>query len=109
MNYADGDVMVKRKRTLLYMKRFWEVSALHFTGTSGHQRVTTDFFKTISIPIPPRPVQDPIASTASSIRAEARKLKADATAALDAARRKIEAGVVAANHSRGTREKGGNS
>ena len=81
-------------QSLLHLKRFREVSAHHFTGTSGHQRVTTDFFKTISIPIPPRPVQDRIASTASSIRAEARKLKADATAALDAAKRKIEVGIV---------------
>ena len=40
--------------------------------------------------IPSRSVQDRIASTASSIRAEARKLKADATAALDAAKRKTE-------------------
>jgi hypothetical protein len=35
-------------------------------------------------------VQDRIASTASSIRAEARKLKADATAALDVVKRKVE-------------------
>ena len=59
-----------------------------------NKRVTAVFFKAISIPIPPRPVQDRIASTASSIRAEARKLKADATAALDAAKRKIEAKIV---------------
>lgn len=77
-------------QSLLHLKRFREVAAHHFTGTSGHQRVTADFFKSISIPIPPRSVQDRIASTASSIRAEARKLKADATAALDAAKRKIE-------------------
>lgn len=44
--------------------------------------------------IPSRSVQDRIASTASSIRAEARKLKADATAALDAAKRKIEMQVM---------------
>lgn len=81
-------------QSLLHLKRFREVAAHHFTGTSGHQRVTADFFKAISIPIPPRPVQDRIASTASSIRAEARKLKADATAALDAAKRKIEAKIV---------------
>lgn len=43
---------------------------------------------------PPRSVQDRIASTASSIRAEARKLKADATVALNAAKRKIEAKIV---------------
>lgn len=81
-------------QSLLHLKRFREVAAHNFTGTSGHQRVTADFFKTISIPIPPRSVQDRIASTASSIRAEARKLKADATAALDAAKRKIETGIL---------------
>jgi len=81
-------------QSLLHLKRFREVAAHHFTGTSGHQRVTAEFFKAISIPIPPRLVQDRIASTASSIRAEARKLKADATAALDAAKRKIESRIV---------------
>jgi type I restriction enzyme S subunit len=81
-------------QSLLHLKRFREVAAHHFTGTSGHQRVTADFFKAISIPIPPRSVQDRIASTASSIRAEARKLKADATAALDAVKRGIESRIV---------------
>ena len=81
-------------QSLLHLKRFREVAAHHFTGTSGHQRVTADFFKKISIPIPPRPVQDRIASKASSIRAEARKLKADATSALDAAKLKIESRIV---------------
>ena len=80
-------------QSLLHLKRFREVAAHHFTGTSGHQRVTADFFMSISIPIPPRLVQDRIASAASSIRAETRKLKADATAALDAAKRMIEARI----------------
>lgn len=84
-------------QSLLHLKRFREVAAHHFTGTSGHQRVTSDFFKSISIPVPPRSVQDRIASTALSIRAEARKLKADATAALDAAKRKIECMVMKDN------------
>jgi len=81
-------------QSLLHLKRFREVAAHNFTGTSGHRRVTEDFFKTISILIPPRFVQDRIASMASSIRDEARKLKADATAALDAVKRKIEARIV---------------
>ena len=81
-------------QSLLHLKRFREVASHHFTGTSGHQRVTADFFKAISIPIPPRSVQNRIASTALSIRAEARKLKADATAALDAAKLKIENSLV---------------
>ena len=81
-------------QSLLHLKRFREVAAHHFTGTSGHQRVTADFFRAISIPIPPRSVQDRIVSTVSSIRAEACKLKADATAALGEAKKKIEAKIV---------------
>ena len=90
----DGKVNPYYLQSILHLKRFREVAAHHFTGTSGHQRVTADFFKAISIPIPPRSVQDRIASTASSIRAEARKLKADATAALDVVKKKIEAKIV---------------
>ena len=86
----DGKVNPYYLQSILHLKRFREVAAHHFTGTSGHQRVTADFFKAISIPIPPRSVQDRIASKASSIRAAARKLKADATAALKSAKRKIE-------------------
>ena len=44
--------------------------------------------------IPPRPVQDRIASTASSIRSEARKLKSDATAALEAAKWTVELKII---------------
>ena len=50
--------------------------------------------KALPIPLPDAKVQHRIASRASSIRTEARKLKADATAALDAAKRKIEEMVV---------------
>lgn len=46
--------------------------------------------KALPIPLPDAKVQHRIASRASSIRAEARKLKADATAALEAAKQKIE-------------------
>ena len=50
--------------------------------------------KALPIPFPDAKVQHRIASTASSIRAEARKLKADAAASLDAAKRKIEMQVL---------------
>ena len=51
-------------------------------------------FSTARYLFPPRPVQDRIASIASSTRAEARKLKADATAALNAAKRMIELRII---------------
>ena len=50
--------------------------------------------KALPIPLPDANIQRRIASNAASIRAEARKLKADATAALDAAKQKIEAKIV---------------
>ena len=62
-------------------------------GLPDHYFDSIDF-STARYLFPPRPVQDRIASIASSIRAEARKLKADATAALDAAKRKIGARIV---------------
>lgn len=50
--------------------------------------------KALPIPLPDAKVQHRIASRASSIRAEARKLKADATSSLDAAKRGIEMEIV---------------
>ena len=69
------------------------VMTLLMTGNTL-PRVQLEDVLSLPVPIPPRPVQDRIASTASSIRAEARKLKADATAALDTAKRKIEKQIV---------------
>ena len=62
--------------------------------TAGQPNINAQEYRGMTIPVPPLTVQKRIASTASSIRAEARKLKADATAALEAAKRKIEAGIV---------------
>ena len=62
--------------------------------TAGQPNINAQEYRGMTIPVPPLTVQKRIASTASSIRAEARKLKADATAALDAAKRKIEKQIV---------------
>lgn len=70
-----------------------KVMTLLMTGNTL-PRVQLEDVMSLPVPIPPRSVQDRIASTASSIRAEARKLKADATAALDAAKRKIEVKII---------------
>ena len=69
------------------------VMTLLMTGNTL-PRVQLEDVLSLPVPIPPRSVQDHIASTASSIRAEARKLKADATASLDAAKRGIEMEIV---------------
>ena len=66
-----------------------KVMTLLMTGNTL-PRVQLEDVLSLPVPIPPRSVQDRIASAASSIRADARKLKADATAALEAAKGKIE-------------------
>ena len=66
-----------------------KVMTLLMTGNTL-PRVQLEDVLSLPVPIPPRPVQDRIASKASSIRVEARKLKADATAALESAKQKIE-------------------
>ena len=69
------------------------VMALLMTGNTL-PRVQLEDVLSLPVPIPPRSVQDRIAFTASSIRIEARNLKADATGALNATKRMIEARIV---------------
>jgi len=57
-------------------------------------RVQLEDVLSLPVPVPPLEVQERIASKASAIRTEARKLKADAAAALETAKKKIEALVV---------------
>ena len=61
----------------------------HLGGTNINN-VSLELLNKLPLILPDVAMQDGIALKASSIRAEARKLKADATAALDAAKRKIE-------------------
>lgn len=76
---------------IVYLRLTQVASVMTFLMTGNTlPRVQLEDVLSLPVPIPPRPVQDHIASTASSIRAEARKLQADATAALDAAKGKIE-------------------
>lgn len=64
-------------------------------STGGnYPAITEEQLLRCEIPKTSKAVQTRIVSKVSSIRAEARKLKADATAALDAAKRKVEARIV---------------
>ena len=65
----------------------------HLGGTNINN-VSLELLNKLPLILPDAAMQDGIASRASSIRAEARKLKADAIAALDAAKRRIEMEIV---------------
>ena len=65
----------------------------HLGGTNINN-VSLELLNKLPLILPDVAMQDGIALKASSIRAEARKLKADATAALDVVKKKIEAKIV---------------
>lgn len=65
----------------------------HLGGTNINN-VSLELLNKLPLILPDAAMQNGIASKASSIRAEACKLKADATAALEVAKRKIEAKIV---------------
>ena len=65
----------------------------HLGGTNINN-VSLELLNKLPLILPDSAAQKRVADKASSIRAEARKLKADATAALEAAKRKIEKSMV---------------
>ena len=65
----------------------------HLGGTNINN-VSLELLNKLPLILPDSATQKRIADKASSIRAEARKLKADAAAALDAAKREIEVGIL---------------
>ena len=78
---------------LLRMDALRSNAAQNLTGTTGHQRITKEYFRKINIPLPPKRVQEAIVSEVAAIREEAKRLKADAMRALSAAQKRIEAEI----------------
>jgi len=75
---------------LLRMKRVRKAAIRFFTGKSGHQRVDSDFLKTLDIPLPPIDVQRSLAAEARARVARAVQLELDANAELEKAKAEIE-------------------
>ena len=71
-----------------------ECAGRNLSGTTGHQRITKDFFRALVIPVPPRAVQEKIAAKVASIRAKAKRLKVDALSALVSAKKRIESEII---------------
>lgn len=98
--YGSTEFMVFRMRDtrvlpgylhlILRLRQFREVAACHFTGSAGHQRVDKKFVAQLPIPVPSTSVQDRIVRKSKVMKAEARKLKAEAAAKLESAKRRIE-------------------
>lgn len=88
---AKSDIDITYIAGLLRLKSLRDYAVLFFSGSAGHQRVSDDFFKQLSIPKPPLPKQRAIAAHITTIRQQAKQLQAEAKAGLEQAKAEIEA------------------
>lgn len=84
------DINIDYIHALLRLKAFRQTATRFFTGTSGHQRVSSDFFKTLKIPLPFLEKQNEIAAHVESLRAEAKRLRNEAAQQFEAAKAEVE-------------------
>ena len=75
---------------LLRLKSLREHAALHFTGSAGQQRVSSEFFKELIIPKPPIEKQTEIADYITNTRNRVRQLQQEANAVVEQAKERVE-------------------
>ena len=79
---------------LLRLSSLRKHAVLYFSGSAGHQRVADDFFKRLSIPLPPTDKQIEIANYITNIRNQAKALQQQAKADLEQVKKEVEAMIL---------------
>jgi len=90
---VNGDVNPEYVATYMQSSIFRRLIFRHLGGTNINN-VSLELLNNLPLILPDSVKQERIARKASEIRTEARKLKADAAAALEKAKQKIESGIV---------------
>ena len=75
---------------LLRLKSLREHAALHFTGSAGQQRVSSEFFKELIIPKPPIEKQTEIADRITNICNQVKQLQQEADVVVEEAKERVE-------------------
>ena len=75
---------------LLRLKSLRQHAALHFTGSAGQQRVSSEFFKELIIPKPSIEKQTEIADYIIKTRNRVKKLQQEADAVVEQAKERVE-------------------
>jgi type I restriction enzyme S subunit len=75
---------------LLRTKYVRNAAIFYFGGATGHQRVSLDFFNSMTIPLPPLEKQNEISTHIIDIRAQAKQLQQEASQILAEAKTEIE-------------------
>ena len=86
----SNEIISRYLHSLLRLKWLRDVAAHHFSGSAGHQRVTTGFFKNLMIPVPPCKIQEKLVAKVNAIYEKAKSLKSAAAKALTSAKSSVE-------------------
>ena len=87
---ALGGINIHYIHALLRLKSLRKHAALHFTGSAGQQRVSSEFFKELVIPKPSIEKQTEIANYIIDVRNRAKRLQQEADAIVEAAKERVE-------------------
>ena len=85
----DG-INIRYIHALLHLKSLRKHATLHFTGSAGQQRVSSEFFKELIIPKPSIEKQTEIADYITSTRNRAKQLRQEADTVVGQAKERVE-------------------
>lgn len=85
---------------LLRLRSLRKHAVLFFSGSAGHQRVSDEFFKQLSIPNPPDNKQSEIANQINDIRNRAKKLQQEAKEEIERAKKEVESMILGQEESK---------
>ena len=83
-------INIRYIHALLRLKSLRKHAALHFTGSAGQQRVSSEFFKDLIIPKPPLEKQTEIADHIANIRNQVKQLQQEADVIVEEAKERVE-------------------
>ena len=86
----SDDLTIDYLYLLLRTKLIRRAAVLFFSGSSGHQRVSAEFFKELMIPLPPANIQKSIVQRVKQIKTTASNLEDQAVEDVDNAKQEIE-------------------
>ena len=87
---ALAGINIRYIHALLRLKSLRKHATLHFTGSAGQQRVSSEFFKELIIPKPSIEKQAEIADHITNIRNQVKQLQQEADAIVEEAKERVE-------------------
>ena len=89
----SDDVIPEYLHSLLRTKMLRKAAMNYFTGSSGQQRVSSEFIENLYIPLPPLPIQEEIINHINKIKRQIKELRKQAQELREKAKKDFEGSV----------------